>query len=631
MIKRAPYSFINPLDLTDCYKIFHYQMYPKNMTYLYSNFTPRSNKHMNLPRLNDGFDDHVVNFGLQGFIKQHLIETWNNGFFKQNAHEIITDYTTKIQKRYSKSLLKEHIENLYALHELQYLPIQICGIPEGMVVPIGIPLMTCESTDERFAWLVNYLETIDCSQLWKPLTSATTAFWYRRVFNKFSKLTGGNPDMIEYLGHDFSFRGMSGVYDAAVSGAAHLLCFTGTDNIPGVDYIEEYYNDCRLYFENIAPPAGEHSVMCAGTEKGELDTIKRLITEVFPTGIVSIPADTWDYWNTITNYTSQLKDIIMNRDGKTVWRPDSGTPIDIICGTLQCPIYYFDNNEELHNLIAYWVYGSSFYVRSDEDVCDRIIEILRPDIVNDLTRYANIKNITVRELLPHPNSKYKFVFINNDKFVETTLRITFLSEPSSPADLSNSNCMHMTIEYIDIKNIEDSAIDAVSRGSLDVLWNIFGGTVNSSGYKMLDSHVGLIYGDSITPNRILPILETMTRLGYCCDNVVYGIGSYTYNYVTRDTYGTAMKATLCVIAGEERAIYKNPTGDSTKHSTKGYLYVNFNVVNDKQEITLTDDVSKIVKESKFNLLQPVFLNGKIVRETTIDQMRDNIKRELVKL
>lgn len=112
------------------------------------------------------------------------------------------------------------------------------------------------------------------------------------------------------------------------------------------------------------------------------------------------------------------------------------------------------------------------------------------------------------------------------------------------------------------------------KGSVEVLWETFGGTVNEKGFKTLDKHIGLIYGDSITLERAEEILSRLAAKGFTSDNIVFGIGSYTYNYLTRDTNGFAVKATYVEIDGEGKAIFKAPKTDSgTKKSAKGLLAV----------------------------------------------------------
>ena len=116
-----------------------------------------------------------------------------------------------------------------------------------------------------------------------------------------------------------------------------MLSFSGTDTLPAIDFLEEYYNaNCEKELIGMSVPATEHSVMCSGTKDDEIGTFNRLITQIYPSGIVSIVSDTWDFWKVVTEFLPTLKDVIMARDGKVVIRPDSGDPVDIICGTIKC-------------------------------------------------------------------------------------------------------------------------------------------------------------------------------------------------------------------------------------------------------------------------------------------------------
>lgn len=84
---------------------------------------------------------------------------------------------------------------------------------------------------------------------------------------------------------------------------------------------------------------------------------------------------------------------------------------------------------------------------------------------------------------------------------------------------------------------------AQEKGSVEVPWEIFGSTINAKGYKVLDPHVGLIYGDPITLERANEILRRLKAKGFVSSNVVFRMGSFTYQYNMRDTFGFAMKAT----------------------------------------------------------------------------------------
>ena len=490
----------NPLTSIDFYKSDHRRQYPDNTTEVYSNFTARSNR---LGNFQKGNNAKIVFFGLQYFIKDFLINAWNEGFFKKPKDQVIAAY----KRRMDFSLGKDAIDvaHIAALHDLGYLPLKIKALPEGMCVPMGVPVLTIVNTHPDFFWLTNYIETVISSYLWKPITSATTAFEYKKLLTDFAVKTGCSKDVVQFQAHDFSFRGMSGLQDAAVSGAGHLTSFFGTDTVPAIDLVEEYYGaNAENEVVGCSVPATEHSVMCMGMKDGELATFKRLITALYPAGIVSIVSDTWDFWKVVTEYTVMLKNEILSRDGKVVIRPDSGDPVKIVAGDKEAPI------------------GSPEY-----------------------------------------------------------------------------------------------------KGAVECLWDVFGGTVTETGYKMLDSHIGLIYGDSITLLHAQNILERLAEKGFASGNIVFGVGSYTYQYVTRDNFGFAMKATSGVVNGERRDIFKDPKTDSgIKKSAKGLLRVDY----ENNVITLYDQQTEA--QEKEGLLDLVFQDGKLVKSVSLADVRKRVDFEL---
>ena len=436
---------MNPLLYTDGYKVDHRRQYPEGTTLVYSNWTPRKSRIDNV--------DEVVFFGLQYFIKKYMIDDFEMNFFSKPKDEVCAKYSRRINNYLGANQVGiSHIEKL---HDLGYLPMVIKALPEGDSVPIRVPMLTMYNTKSEFFWLTNYFETILSTTLWMPCNSATIAKQYRKILDAYAIETSTIPEFVDWQGHDFSMRGMAGLEAAIMSAAGHLLSFTGTDTIPTIDFLETYYNansDTELIGGSVA--ATEHSVMCMGMNSGEQETFKRLITEVYPSGIVSIVSDTWDLWKVLTVYLPNLKEEVLSRDGKLVIRPDSGDPVDIICG--------------------------------------------------------------------NPNGKS----INEQK------------------------------------------------GVIELLWDIFGGTKNSKSYKQLDEHIGAIYGDSITIERAVQICERLKHKGFASTNVVLGIGSFTYQYNTRDTFGFAMKATYGEVNGEGREIYKDPiTDDGTKKSAKGLIKI----------------------------------------------------------
>jgi len=158
----------------------------------------------------------------------------------------------------------------------------------------------------------------------------------------------------------------------------------------------------------------------------------------------------------------------------------------------------------------------------------------------------------------------------------------------------------------------------ISLKAIEKLWNVFGGLVNNKGFKELDPHVGLIYGDSITLERQRAILEGLKEKGFASSNIVLGIGSFTYQYSTRDVYGHAMKATYCEINGESRSLFKDPiTDNGTKKSAKGLLAI--------YNGGLLQECNWDQVESDKNEMIEVFRDSKIVKQYTWEEVRNNAK------
>jgi len=315
--------------LCDFYKIAHRPQYPKGTEQVYATWTPRSNKHY--PAV-----DEVISLGLQAFIKKYVIDYFKDNFFDRPLDGVLEEYV-----RYCKHCLggdTPHTKHLVELHAVGYLPLRFEALPEGTSVPMRIPMVTITNEGSSFFWLTNYMETLFSCESWATSTTATIAKRYRNILDKWAMETVGSVDFVPFQGHDFSMRGMMGLEASALAGMGHLASFVGTDTIPAIHAVEEYYGgNIEKELIGCSVPATEHSVMCAGGKEDERETYRRLIEDVYPTGIISIVSDTWDLWNTLTNILPSLKDEVMARDGKVVIRPDSGDPIDIICGVLMNP------------------------------------------------------------------------------------------------------------------------------------------------------------------------------------------------------------------------------------------------------------------------------------------------------
>lgn len=312
---------MNPLFLTDFYKVYHLEQYPKKTSLVYSNFTPRKSRTTS---------DKMVFFGLQYFIKKYLIEEFNENFFKKPKQEIMDEYKSLIDRTLGQDSM--NIDHIGRLHDLGYLPLHIEALPEGTLVPMQTPMFTLWNTHPDFFWITNYLETLISSVIWKPCTSATTSSLFKKNFNKYADITGANKDFVQFQAHDFAFRGMSNPDDAALSGAGHLLNFVGTDTIPSILLLEKYYNAIGLVGTSVK--ASEHSTMVTEGEENEYEVNDRLLTEVYPNGIFSMVSDSFDFWKLVSEYLPSRKETIMKRDGKLVIRPDTGKPHEVLCGKL---------------------------------------------------------------------------------------------------------------------------------------------------------------------------------------------------------------------------------------------------------------------------------------------------------
>ncbi|WP_282134662.1 nicotinate phosphoribosyltransferase [Seonamhaeicola maritimus] len=482
---------MNGLLLTDGYKTGHHQQYPVGTEEVYSNWTPRSNKYA--PK----GCDKVVSFGQQ-YVIQWLHDYFNDNFFSKPKELVCREIQEELSLYLGGSYDVSHYEEL---HDLQYLPIKVKSLPEGVEVPIRVPMLTVVNTKKEFYWVTNFLETILSTMLWQTMTSASIAILYKRIFKKWALITDSeNVSFIDFQGHDFSMRGMGGLGSALSSGMGHASVFLGSDTLPVISGLRKYYNASGFIVGSVN--ATEHSVMCAGTKEDEIGTFQSLMN-TYPKGILSVVSDTWNLWKVLTEYLPKLKDEVISRDGKLVIRPDSGDPVDIICGEMA-------------------------------------------QIGGQL-----------------PNEK----------------------------------------------------------GVIELLWDIFGGTINKEGFKVLDPHIGAIYGDSITTERAEQICQRLHDKGFATTNVVLGIGSFTYQFNTRDTFGFAMKATSVVVQGERREIFKDPiTDDGIKKSAKGLIRVDFV----DGEYKMVDQVSEV--EENDGELQVIYQNGEFLNQIKLEQIRDRINK-----
>ena len=223
---------MNSLLLTDGYKTGHHLQYPKGTEQVYSNWTPRSNKYA--PQ----GCEKVLSFGQQ-FVVQWLHEYFHENFFALPKEKVCTEIKEELSLYLGADYDISHFEQL---HELQYLPIKVKSLPEGVEVPIRVPMLTIVNTHKDFYWVTNFLETILSTMLWQPMTSATIAMKYKRIFKEWAlKTDQNNLGFIDFQGHDFSMRGMGGLQSSQSSGMGHAAVFLGSDTLPVISGMKHYY------------------------------------------------------------------------------------------------------------------------------------------------------------------------------------------------------------------------------------------------------------------------------------------------------------------------------------------------------------------------------------------------------
>lgn len=569
--------------MSDFYKQAHAEQYPDGITKLISYATARMTR---IPKEMCG--DKLTVFGIQAYVKDFLIERFNETFFNVPLEEAMAEYKEIIGETFPIQYV--NTGKFEALHKLGYLPIEVGCLAEGTRVPIRsafelpegqcqVPFMYIINTHPDFPWITEFLESVTSSEVWYPMAIANQAYYYRQIVNKWYSETGCDDAARKSAIAEFGFRGGKSSDAAIKASSAFLTSFNKTATIPAIKYMHDYYGD----------PVGEigggmisteHSVMCSNyAVDGDEETfLKKLFSEIYPAGAVSVVMDTYDYWANLERCgIGELKDIIMNREGTVFFRGDSGDPVDIICGV------------------------------EEPDYTTEFFEKTLPEMMKTRTLYTD-------------TGKYWTSMIGKEIIVEET-------ENNDNWALYHINDDFTATKVRDVTKHE-------KLGTVGLLWEMFGGTVNDAGYKVLDKHVRAIYGDSITPNRAKQIYHRLYEKGFAACNVALGAGSFSTQCAetadgrllpfTRDSYGIAVKATWCADEhkSEERQLFKNPKTDTGKFkkSQKGLIYV----TEENGEIVAYDGYTSETLPKEGNLLQPIFRDGVMLHETSLAEIRNKL-------
>lgn len=553
LFKKLDKAFrINPLCEADGYKVGHKDMLAKGTMREYWTWIPRSFKFMP-----EGIDE--IMSGGQQLVVRYLHSHFKELFFDKPVSEV-----EKFGRDMCSYLMMDYnADHFIDLHKLGYLPIEICALPEGEFTNNNVPHMVGINTVDNYAWFGLFLETLVSKLAWQLPVVATIGYAFKKnSVDWVNKTDSANMWVTYYMNHDFHSRG-GNPFTSIAAGLGHAFSNRGSDTLNVIEAARYYYDEPEDVSCINSVNASEHSVTCTGIfyylkrlKAGLLDErIKEYYSFDYPCegsvdepdflaiaewlnladwlikfskGILSVVSDTFNLWKLVTFILPRLKKQILARDGKLVIRPDSGDPVDIVCGH---------------------------------------------------------KEFTVEE------GKY---YTLNNRYMADTL-------------------------------IENKDIPAC-KGLIELLWDIFGGDKSVEGYKRLDSHIGAIYGDSINLKRQVQIYERLANKDFAATNIILGVGSFSYVYMTRDQAGWAAKGAWFEIledgVREAYNIFKDPiTDDGAKKSLKGFQFVN-------EKFEVTGEVSEEMAFSEANMLKRIYRDGIFYNQTTLTGIREKLANKL---
>ena len=699
--------------MSDFYKQAHAEQYPKGLTKLISYATARMSR---IPK--EMYGDKLIVFGIQAYVKDFLIERFNETFFNVPLEEAMQEYKDIIGDTFPIQYVDTG--KFEALHKLGYLPVEICALPEGCRVPIRsvfelpegqcqVPFMSIVNTHPDFPWITEFLESVTSSEIWYPMAVANQAYYYRQIANEWYEKTGCGSARSAIS--EFGYRGGKSSDASIKASAAFLTSFNKTATIPAIKYVRDYYGD-NVKDIGSGMISTEHSVMCSNyavdskplpmlnndreyleskDTKTEAVFLKRLLSELYPTGNVSVVMDTYDYWanlqrcgkgnradfNSLSELYNYFKDKCrIGLDERATKDRASSVVANIRYGTKVFNVEYseihsgfyrelearpkkgykrYNSLEELLNNFdfsenAYYYEDNKYGFIAEIEIIkevDSLYDIIMNregtvffrgdsgdpvDIIcgKQVEMYDDpalvVLAIKTKKLKAGDVVAYRHFMNKEEGF--SVYRIT----ESMCEQIERTGSIKGTVADA-MEKLDENNIPVEYFGTVELLWEMFGGTVNEKGYKVLDSHVRAIYGDSITPKRAREIYQRLAEKGFAACNVALGAGSFSMQCAetedgrllpfTRDTYGIAVKTTWCQhINGEEYQLFKNPKTDTGKFkkSQKGLIYV---TEDEKGEIIAEDGyTSKTIP--KYNMLQPIFRDGKMLNEISLEKVRNRL-------
>lgn len=528
-----------PILITDFYKLTHMMQYPEGIAAMTAYMVPR------FSRLKEMGIDEMVVAGIVPYVRSFVLEAFDNDFFGRPFTDIAKEVYEVLDKGlgYDSVLVANTLEKLKKLHDKKHLPIEVRGLPEGAVVPMNCPFIEVRCNDPDVPWAGQIIEASLSAAIWHPCVAATIARKYRQLAEEAYRDTC--EDSLDPMNAmcDFSMRGQESIESAVAASAAWLTAMNNSSTVAARSYIKEFYN--LKDYECIAGlTSTEHSVMTTHAVidgMDETNTFEKLFA-VYENASFAAVCDSYDFWNVLTNILPKFKNTIRERGnrGKFIGvRHDSADPVEAVCGI---PTY---NSSEVEitpiSNIGYEIKINGKIVTNKKAI--RVVNGAYDDIV------------------------YRFVKGEGLSKDEESYGPDFYTP---------------------------GPVGWEEKGMVETMYELFGGSTNSKGYKVLNPGIKAVYGDSITVTRAKHIFDRLKDKGFAASNVSLGVGSFSFQAIegadgalypfTRDTFSIAMKCTHAKLSnGEELLVFKNPVGFSEKKSLKGLCSVKYNYMTNKVE------------------------------------------------
>lgn len=593
---------MNPFLLTDFYKLTHILQYRPELRELTSYLTPRGSRLKGV--------DRVVFFGLSAYVHSYIVENFRENFFRRNFEycECEIREVLELGLGYTDEMIDKTIEHFKALHKLQYLPVEINAVAEGTLVPMGVPCVEIKSTNPEFFWVGQALEASLSAAIWHPMVSATIAREYRKIAREAFAKTVENGIDERVAMCDFSMRGQESNESAVNASVAWLTSMWNSSTVATRKHIQNVYGKCDGNVRGLT--STEHSVMTSHTclDGGDEYYTFKYLFNLYKNVSFAAVCDSYDFWNVLTNILPNYFMYNIDERGKRGLfigvRHDSAEPVDALCGTV--PVINKDN-----------VLGVKEVPSSMVDGNEKLYAI--SITLEEMERIRSL-NVCGKVAIGASDLVYQINTINGDGFLR------HITDEGNEIGWALATCLNRTRTYEEM-------------GMVETMYEIFGGSVNSKGYKVLNPGIKAVYGDSITISRAKKIYERLAAKGFAANNVSLGVGSFSFQALenedgslspfTRDSFAIAVKTTHSKYVDEhgtvcERWVYKDPRGWSQKKSQRGLCRIFFD---ENGNLAYEDELYEKDLIGKNSALIPYFKDGKEYKQN-FDSIRETIDENL---